>query len=73
MNEYFNFFAVRPTKISLTGVDKHAIHGSKVTLECLVQGARPAANLTWYNGTDPIDPEKVTSIANVQVSVFFKK
>lgn len=67
------FFTVRPTKISLTGVDKHAIHGSNVTLECLVQGARPAANLTWYNGSNPIDPEKVKNIVNVQVSVFITK
>ncbi|XP_077283136.1 nephrin-like [Arctopsyche grandis] len=57
---------VRPTKISLSGVERHAVQGSKVSLECLVQGARPAANLTWYNGSTTIDPQFVTEIANVQ-------
>ncbi|XP_044729273.1 hemicentin-1 [Chrysoperla carnea] len=45
---------VRPTDIKLTGVEKHVVKGTNVLLECNVRGARPAANVTWYNGTKPM-------------------
>lgn len=31
-----------------------AVRGSQVLLECSVGAARPAANVTWYNGTTPV-------------------
>ena len=31
--------------------------GSLVTLMCRVNGARPAAVITWYNGTTPINQQ----------------
>ena len=31
--------------------------GSLVTLMCRVDGARPAAVITWYNGTTPIQKQ----------------
>ncbi|XP_051156595.1 hemicentin-1 isoform X3 [Leptopilina boulardi] len=31
-----------------------AIRGSQVLLECSVGAARPAANVTWFNGTTPV-------------------
>uniref|UniRef100_A0ABD2W382 Ig-like domain-containing protein n=1 Tax=Trichogramma kaykai TaxID=54128 RepID=A0ABD2W382_9HYME len=43
---------VRPMKMDIKGVVGHAIQGSKVLLQCEVQGARPPANVTWYNGTE---------------------
>ena len=46
--------AVRPLSLDLSGVVHHVVQGTKVTLECAVLGARPAANVTWYNGSEPI-------------------
>ncbi|XP_058791072.1 hemicentin-1 isoform X2 [Phymastichus coffea] len=43
---------VRPMKMDIKGVVGHVIQGSKVLLQCEVQGARPPANVTWYNGTE---------------------
>ncbi|XP_021920979.1 uncharacterized protein LOC110830403 [Zootermopsis nevadensis] len=45
---------VRPLSLDLSGVVHHVVQGTKVTLECAVLGARPAANVTWYNGSEPI-------------------
>uniref|UniRef100_A0A1B6E6D7 Ig-like domain-containing protein n=1 Tax=Clastoptera arizonana TaxID=38151 RepID=A0A1B6E6D7_9HEMI len=45
---------VRPLSLNLTGVEHHVVQGTKVLLQCSVTGARPAANITWYNGTNPI-------------------
>ncbi|CAO1401818.1 unnamed protein product [Diamesa tonsa] len=53
---YFDLH-VRPTKINLIGVKNHAIDGAKVLLECQVYGARPAANVSWFNGTTMITDE----------------
>ncbi|KAJ8682010.1 hypothetical protein QAD02_017802, partial [Eretmocerus hayati] len=44
-------------KMDIKGVVGHVIQGSKVLLECKVQGARPAANVTWYNGTDILEKD----------------
>ncbi|XP_023246410.1 hemicentin-1 [Copidosoma floridanum] len=46
---------VRPMKMDIKGVVGHVINGSKVLLQCEVQGARPPANVTWYNGTEILD------------------
>lgn len=32
----------------------HVVQGTKILLQCKVQGARPAANVTWQNGTQYI-------------------
>ncbi|XP_055692647.1 hemicentin-1 isoform X6 [Lutzomyia longipalpis] len=48
---------VRPTKISLSGVKHHTVQGTKVLLQCQVFGARPAANVTWYNSTRALNPD----------------
>ncbi|XP_011262411.1 hemicentin-2 isoform X3 [Camponotus floridanus] len=42
---------VRPLKMDLEGVVGHVVQGTKVFLTCKVQAARPAANVTWQNGT----------------------
>lgn len=55
---------VRPLSLDLSGVVHHVVQGTKVTLECAVLGARPAANVTWYNGSEPIQEEALrTEIA----------
>ncbi|XP_029166567.1 hemicentin-1 isoform X2 [Nylanderia fulva] len=42
---------VRPLKMDLEGVVGHVVQGTKILLQCKVQAARPAANVTWQNGT----------------------
>lgn len=50
-NQLYVDMQVRPTKIMLTGVKLHVIEGAKVLLQCQVYGARPAANVSWYNSS----------------------
>ncbi|KAL0102959.1 hypothetical protein PUN28_018335 [Cardiocondyla obscurior] len=42
---------VRPLKMDLDGVVGHVVQGTKILLQCTVHAARPAANVTWKNGT----------------------
>lgn len=37
--------------MDLEGVVGHVVQGTKILLQCKVQAARPAANVTWQNGT----------------------
>lgn len=37
--------------MDLDGVVGHVVQGTKILLQCTVQAARPAANVTWKNGT----------------------
>lgn len=37
--------------MDLDGVVGHVVQGTKILLQCKVQAARPAANVTWQNGT----------------------
>ncbi|KAK9303054.1 hypothetical protein QLX08_005158 [Tetragonisca angustula] len=46
---------VRPLKMDLNGVVGHVVQGTKVLLECTVRAARPAANITWQNGTEVLN------------------
>lgn len=60
---------VRPTKIHLSGVKSHVVAGSKVLLQCEVEGARPAANISWYNSSKLIDEtSELTTISTNAVS-----
>ncbi|XP_025836986.1 hemicentin-2 isoform X4 [Agrilus planipennis] len=54
---------VRPTKLELGGVNSHVVQGSNVLLTCDVYGAKPAAEVKWYNNSDLIvNPDKVLTI-----------
>ncbi|CAB3363001.1 Hypothetical predicted protein [Cloeon dipterum] len=58
---------VRPLRLDLSGVEEHVHEGTEVVLSCHVSGARPAANITWYNGSEPIGRDAtVTTHAAVQ-------
>ncbi|XP_076242835.1 neuromusculin isoform X2 [Calliopsis andreniformis] len=46
---------VRPLKMDLNGVVGHVLQGTNILLQCTVQAARPAANVTWQNGTEYLD------------------
>ncbi|XP_076632490.1 neuromusculin isoform X2 [Colletes latitarsis] len=43
---------VRPLEMNLDGVVSHVVRGTKILLQCIVREARPAANVTWQNGTE---------------------
>lgn len=38
--------------MDLNGVVGHVVQGTKILLQCTVRAARPAANVTWQNGTE---------------------
>ncbi|XP_046627513.1 uncharacterized protein LOC124308652 isoform X17 [Neodiprion virginianus] len=59
---------VRPLGMDLSGVVNHVVQGSKVILQCQVQGARPAANITWFNGTEPISIGNEVNVLNRELA-----
>lgn len=68
-NQIFIDLEVRPTNIHLSGVKSHVVEGSKVLLQCEVSGARPAANISWYNSSKLIDEtSELTTISTNAVS-----
>lgn len=63
------FISVRPFSWELSGYEAPVLEGTVITLLCRVQGARPAANITWHNGTAPLHPQPSSNLA-VQVGPF---
>ncbi|XP_047508896.1 hemicentin-2 isoform X8 [Pieris napi] len=47
---------VPPNKIAISGVGEHVTQGTLLTLMCSVSGARPAATIEWFNGTELLTP-----------------
>jgi len=62
---------VRPLSLDLSGVVHHVVQGTTVTLECAVLGARPDANVTWYNGSEPIHENALSTEVAPQVDGTF--
>ena len=58
-------FTVRPytTEVIDGNNGKPVLQDSLVTLMCRVDGARPAAVITWYNGTTPFNQQSAEHIA----------
>ncbi|CAH1642395.1 unnamed protein product [Spodoptera littoralis] len=48
---------VPPNKTLITGVGEHATQGTLLTLTCTASGARPAAKIEWYNGTQKLNAD----------------
>ncbi|XP_064075309.1 hemicentin-2 isoform X3 [Vanessa tameamea] len=57
---------VPPNKIAITGIKDHATQGTLLTLMCKVSGARPAASIEWFNGTQKLTPDN----RNIQLKEF---
>lgn len=53
------FIAVKPSNISLTGIDGPIKEGTAVVVYCIVDGARPAATITWFNNSNALDKSSV--------------
>lgn len=52
---------VRPLSIRVESSQNSVMSGEKVQLRCVVDGARPAANITWYNRTEIISSDNFLS------------
>ncbi|CAF4945606.1 unnamed protein product [Pieris macdunnoughi] len=57
---------VPPNKIAISGVGEHVTQGTLLTLMCSVSGARPAATIEWFNGTELLTPAS----QNIQVKIY---
>ena len=60
-------FTVRPESTEVLGADAPVQQGSLVSLMCRTRGARPAAVITWYNGSRPFAEQPAGQVA-LQVS-----
>ncbi|CAH0598757.1 unnamed protein product [Chrysodeixis includens] len=48
---------VPPNKTYIDGVGEHATQGTVLTVSCVASGARPAAKIEWYNGTQKLSAD----------------
>ncbi|KAF6214764.1 hypothetical protein GE061_009507 [Apolygus lucorum] len=55
---------VRPNQLVLSGVEHHVVQGTTVLLKCEVFGARPPANVKWFNATMLLAPEQNSTRLN---------
>ncbi|XP_042238894.1 titin-like [Homarus americanus] len=55
---------VPPLSVTVTGAESATYEGDQVTLSCVVKGARPAAIITWLNGSVPV--QDAPTLVNVQ-------
>lgn len=51
-----------PVSLHVRGPVTARVAGEMVSLTCVVDGARPAANITWYNRSEPVIPHPVSVI-----------
>ena len=64
--------SVRPYDTEVIGFDSPVREGTVVTLMCRSKGARPAARITWFNGTVPFDEKSAEKVA-LQVQLTTQK
>ncbi|XP_046442909.1 hemicentin-1-like isoform X6 [Daphnia pulex] len=50
---------VKPANVTLTGLDTAVTEGTAVVVYCVAEGARPAATITWYNDSSPLQKSAV--------------
>lgn len=53
--------------MTLTGLDTAVTEGTAVVVYCVADGARPAAAITWYNDSSPLQKSAVET-TQLQVS-----
>ena len=54
--------AVKPSSVTLTGLDGTGTEGTAVVVYCVAEGARPAATVTWSNDSSPLLKSAVETI-----------
>lgn len=63
---------MKPLSLVLSGVKNHVVEGTNVILMCDVFGARPAAEVKWFNNSIPITGSNTDEeIGKVRFSSFF--
>ena len=58
---------MKPANVTLTGLDTAVMEGTAVVVYCVAEGARPAATITWYNDSSPLQKSAVET-TQLQVS-----
>ncbi|XP_022258808.1 hemicentin-1-like isoform X2 [Limulus polyphemus] len=53
---------VTPLYMKVGGPTKPIIEGEKILLSCTIVGAKPAANATWYNRSETIQPQPLSDV-----------
>lgn len=60
---------MKPLSLELSGVKSHVVEGTNVILMCDVFGARPAAEVKWFNNSIAItDTNREEGIAEVRLT-----
>lgn len=62
--------AVKPANVTLTGLDSPVKEGTAVVVYCHAEGARPAAAISWFNDSSPLQKSAVET-TQLQVSSWF--
>ena len=62
-HKYVSFVAVRPERTEIIGLNGPVEDGTVVGLTCRTSGARPAAWITWYNGSAPFAETPTDDVA----------
>ena len=62
--------AVRPESTEIIGLNGPVEDGTVVGLTCRTRGARPAAWITWYNGSTPLAETPTDDVA-LRVSLWW--
>ena len=57
---------MKPANVTLTGLDSAVTEGTAVVVYCVAEGARPAAAITWYNDSSPLQK---TAVETTQLQV----
>ena len=61
--KFVYFFSVRPFQTKVIGAEAPHKEGSVVSLMCRTWGARPAAVITWFNGSRPFSEQPAGQVA----------
>ena len=56
-------YTVRPFQTEVIGAEAAVEEGSMVSLMCRTWGARPAAVITWFNGSRPFSDQPAGQVA----------
>ena len=59
----FIFITVRPYRTDVMGADRAVNEGTPLSLMCRTWGARPAAVITWFNGSRPFSEQPAGQVA----------
>lgn len=56
-----HFNLVKPVSLHVRGPISSVVEGELVSLSCIVEDARPPANILWFNRSQPLDPQPLSS------------